>query len=417
MANPEFPGLRPLAPSLNDMLRGIWIAIFLLAACGSSAFSAVARPVLSSGDQRQGHPMLFSASIATMPMVRQSQTSEEKGRVEENAPAASALGPMAVQSIIAGVRSPSLQALGQSLGLNPTQMGHKTFEESTVGMEPVSGLGNNGAPVVAVKWGPSGQGQTTSTQGRPNLYLLSWDGKIWQASYLTRGSDALTLEVLPVSGDAAPLVAVVIYRGVTAVPYPVIFRFQNHHAALVWDGRSDAASYTGYNYGSIQFEKAGTGNVPVLIATGRADPGLLMFPSLPEETGRGFQVATAYVWKNNGYVPLRTVYTQNRDYLIYRFISALHLHDFKTAYSLIDPRQFLKTKKPTLDLFRERIQNVWPEFIDDRIFEVPAHSEMEPEGHIFILKLPDGNMNVYHPAFTAGPEFRLTGLERTESPE
>ena len=203
----------------------------------------------------------------------------------------------------------------------------------------------------------------------------------------------------------------------TAVPYPVIFRCQNHQATLVWDGRSDQTSYSGYNYGSIQFERAGAANVPVMIAIGRADPGLLVFPSSPTESNRGFQAATAYVWKNNAYVPLRTEYTHNRDYVLYSFISALHLHDFKAAYSLIDPALFLKTKKPSLDLFRERIQNTWPEFIDDRIFQVPAHSDAGSGGHTFILRLRDGEINEYHPTFTAGPEFRLTGLERTESQE
>ena len=128
-------------------------------------------------------------------------------------------------------------------------------------------------------------------------------------------------------------------------------------------------------------------------------------------------MATAYVWKNNAYIPLRTEYTHNRDFVLYSFIAALHLHDFKKAYSLIDPAQFLKTKKPSLKLFRERIQNAWPEFMDDRIFEVPARQELEPEGNLFILKLGGGKMNVYHPTFTAGPDYRLTGLARTISNE
>jgi hypothetical protein len=389
----------------------------LLAAQGFFALLVAAPPVFSFAGQTQGHSTLLPASIVTMAMAQQAQTSEEKGTDAGNGSSASPAGLAMIQAAVGGVHSTNLQALGGSLGLDASQIGHQAFEDSTIGMEAVSGLGDGGAPVVAVKWRPADKGQNVTAAGGLNLYLLSWDGKGWQASYLTSAGDALTLQVLPETGGTTPLFAVVIYRGRTAVPYPVIFRFQDHHAFLVWDGRSEATSYTGYDDGSIQFEKAGEGNVPVMIETGRADPGLLMFPSSAEETSRGFQAASAYAWKNNAYVLLRTEYTQNRDYLIYRFIAALHLHDFKTAYSLIDPRQFLKTKKPSLALFRERVQNVWPEFIDDRIFEVPARSEAGPGGHIFILRLRDGKMNVYHPTFMAGPEFRLTGLDRTESHE
>jgi len=324
-------------------------------------------------------------------------------------------GLEAIEAAVERLRTPSLQTLAGSLGLSSAQIGQRAFEDSTLGMETLSGLG--GLSEVAVKWRPVDPGRDAQLEGEPYLYLLSWDGKGWQASYLTPASDALTLQVLPATGSAAPLFAVVVFRGITAVPYPVIFRFRDHHASLVWDGRSDSSLYAGYAYGSIQFEKAGDGNVPVMIMTGRADPGLLVFPASPEQAGRGFQAATVYAWQNDAYVPLRTEYTHNRDYILYRFIAALHLHDFKAAYALIDPGQFLKTKKPSLELFRERIQDVWPEFTDDRIFEVPAGLEKGSESHLFILKLGDGKMNVYHPTFTAGPDYRLIGLERTVSAE
>jgi len=60
---------------------------------------------------------------------------------------------------------------------------------------------------------------------------------------------------------------------------------------------------------------------------------------------------------------------------------------------------------------------VWPEFIDDKIFEVPARPEMDPDSNIFILRLGEGRINAYHPTFTAGPDYRLTGLERSERHE
>ena len=369
---------------------------FLLAILACLSFSAAGKAQVPGSD----------AIVAAAP---QAQKTLEKG----TAPTENPLAP--IQSAIGNLHSPSLQALAGVLGLSPAQIGRQQFEDSSTGLEEISGLGEAGTPAVAVKWQRAGRGQNPQMESTPKVYLLSWDGKSWQASYLVVSSDALTLDVLPSEGNEASLFAVIIYRGITAVPYPVIFRFQDHHAALVWDGRADSSSYTGYNYGSVEFKKAGGSNVPVMVAAGQADPGLLMFPASQENTGRGFQVATAYLWKNGAYVPVRKEYTQNRDYLLYSFIAALHLHEYQQAYSLIDPGQFLRTKKPSLKLFRERIQNAWPEFIDDKIFEVPARQEIDLGSHAFVLKLGGGKMNVYEPTFTPGPNYRLTGLSRTES--
>ncbi|HEX5411941.1 MAG TPA: hypothetical protein VFZ27_08775 [Terriglobia bacterium] len=384
------------------VLRGKWTAVFLLATQAFPAF-----PVAGQAREIAGS---FPASALSMPSGAQAEAAQEQGSATSTASVAE------IQKAIAGVRSPDLQALVSALGLTSAQVGQQAFEDSAGGLEAISALGHGGTPAVAVKWQSAIEGQ--SSEGEPKLYLLCWSGEGWQASYLMEAAEALTLEPLPGQGGGpAPLFAVILYRGVTAVPYPVIFRLQEYHASLVWDGRSDAASYTAYDFGSIQFEKAGGGNVPVMVAAGQADPGLLMFPASQEQTGRGFQAVTAYVWKNDAYVPYRTEYTHNRDYVLYRFIAALHLHDFKTAYSLIDPAQFLKTKQPTLELFRQRIQKVWPEFVDDRIFEVPARHGVDPEKNAFILRLGEGRINSYEPTFTAGPSYRLTGLERSERHE
>ena len=388
-----------ILPFINNR-GGRWVALFLLAM----------QTVFPVG-QTQTFAAVLPASILAQATAPQTELAAKQGTATSTAALA------AIQKAIAGVHSPGLQLLAGALGLSSGQVGQQAFEDSTDGMEPISGLGHGAISAVAVKWQPVGQRQPAKDE--PKLFLLSWDGVDWQASYLMEAADALTVEVLATEGSAAPLFAVVIYRGATAVPYPIIFRLQDHHASLVWDGRSDSTSYAGYTFGSVQFEKAGEGNVPVMIAAGQADPGLLVFPASQEQTGRGFQVATAYVWKNDAYIPLRTEYTHNQDYVLYSFIAALHLHDFKTAYSLIDPGQFLNTKKPTLELFRETIRNVWPEFIDDHIFEIPvaARPEIDPEDHIFILRLGDGRMNGYRPTFTAGPDYRLTGLKRFERNE
>lgn len=395
---------RPHRDRLNSTFvkirRGKWIAFLLLAARATLASPA--------GGQARGTAELSPATTPVVATAPQTLIAQEAGPV--TAPA----GLEAMQKAIAGVRAPELQALARALGLSSAQVGQQAFEDSTRGLETIPGLERGGISAVAVKWQPADQGGPAKSE--PDLYLLSWAGEGWQASLLMEATAVLTLEVLPgQDGGTAPLFAVVLYRGVTAVPYPVIFRLKDHHASLVWDGRSDSASYTGYDFGSIEFEKAGGGNVPVMIAAGQADPGLLIFAASPEQTARGFQAATAYVWKNDAYVPFRTEYTHNRDYVLYRFIAALHLHDYKTAYSFIDPPQFLQTEQPTLELFRQRIQNMWPEFIDDRIFEVPARPETDPESHAFILRLGEGRINAYHPTFTPGPDYRLTSLERVET--
>ena len=398
MLHPESSRLECTISFSKNIRHGKWLAVLLLATGAGLGRPSIAWALSSP------------ASNPTMTAAQQAGTAVA-------GTSASMAGTTAIQAALARVHSPSLHALAGALAMTRAQIGQQVFEDSDVGMEALDSLGEGRASAVAVKWRPADQGQNMEAGGEPKLYLLSWNGEGWQASYLMPAADNLTLQALPVAGGAEPLFAVVIYRGATAVPYPVIFRLQNHQASLVWDGRSVSTSYTGYDYGSVQFKEAGDASIPVMIAAGQADPGLLIFPASQEQTGRGFQVATAYIWKNNAYIPLRTEYTHNRDYILYSFIAALHLHDFKTAYSLIDPRQFLKKKKTTLELFRETIQNAWPEFIDDRIFEVPERPGIDPEGHTFVLRLGGGKMNVYHPTLTPGPDYKLTGLARTESTE
>ncbi len=400
MLHPVWSCFESLIGSLNKIRHGKGLVPFLLATVVS----------VSAAGQAQSLPGAFAASQAAMAAASQAGKALEKGA----APAVA--GPAPIQAAVGNIHSPNLQGLAGALGLSSAQIGQQAFEDSDIGMEVLSGLGDGGIPAVVVKWRPAGQGQSSQAESAPKLYLLSWNGEGWQASYLMPAAEALTLQALPVAGDTEHLFAVVIYRGTAAVPYPVIFRLQDHQASLVWDGRADSSSYTGYDYGSIEFKKAAEGNVPVMVVAGQADPGLLMFPASQEQTGRGFQVVAAYVWKNGAYIPFRKGYTQNRDYVLYSFIAALHLHDYKKAYSFIDPGQFLKTKEPSLKLFRERIQNVWPEFIDDRVFEVPfpARPEIEPESHLFILRLGRGRVNGYRPTFTSGPTYRLTGLQRFE---
>lgn len=391
-------------------IRCFLVAFLMLAGCALAFPASKLRPyLLVSGFQN--HPTFTRVSFQLQGQRSQPETAEKAG----SGPSVTSLD--AIQAAIKPVRTPSIQSLARALGLNPKQVGHHAFEDSEVGMEQIGDIEGKGFRDVAVKWKPPAPKQSAQPETEPDLYLLSWDGKTWQPSYLTTAMDALTVQVLPGTEASTPMIAVTLFHGLTAVPYPVIFQLRDHHAALVWDSRSTTSLYSGYDYGSIQFKKVANENVPAMVATGLADPGLLVFPVSSEQNGRGFQGATAYAWQNSAYVPIRTEYTHNRDYTLYRFISALHLHEYKTAYSLIDPKRFLKTDKPTLKLFRQTIQKKWSEFIDDKIFEVPSGPAKKSGSHVFVLKLNDGKVYVYHPTFTSGPEYLLTGLKRTETTE
>lgn len=389
-------------------IRSLFVGL-LLAASSAVAFSATSPRPYSSADGFENIPNFTLVSLQSGSSVSQSAAAQKKGN------ATPATNVEAIQSAIKSVRAPSVQKLAKALGLSQKQMGHHAFEDSEIGMEQIGDLDRGGVPDVAVKWRPPVSGQSTALEAGPDLYLLSWDGKAWQPSSLTTAIDALTVQLLPGTGGSRRMFAVTLFQGLTAVPYPVIFQLRDHHATPIWDSRSNTSLYSGYHYGSIQFEKTPDENVPAMVATGFADPGLLVFPVSSEQHGRGFQVATAYAWQNSAYVPLRTEYTHNRDYTLYRFISALHLHEYKTAYSLIEPKQFLKRDKPTLKLFRETIRKKWSEFIDDKIFQVPPGPQKTSDSHVFILKLKDKKKYVYHPTFTNGPEYLLTGLKRTET--
>jgi hypothetical protein len=147
-----------------------------------------------------------------------------------------------------------------------------------------------------------------------------------------------------------------------------------------------------------------------MIVTGRADPGLLQF----ERNGhRGFNARAAYRWDGKAYMPAKTEYFANRDYTLYRFVSALHLHDFRSAYALIAPGQFLSSDSPTLEAFRHFIQDTLPEFLDDHVFEAPEPPAGSPEDYVFVLPLSD-KQSLYHPTFSSDGKFLLTGLKRTE---
>jgi len=102
-------------------------------------------------------------------------------------------------------------------------------------------------------------------------------------------------------------------------------------------------------------------------------------------------------------------YSPGPDNSLYRFIAALHLHDFRSAYTLIDPGKFLKTDAPSLENFRQMIEENWREFLDDQVFQAREAQAGSPDTLAF--ELPD-KQYVYRPALSNDGKFLLTGLER-----
>lgn len=251
------------------------------------------------------------------------------------------------------------------------------------------------------------------------LDYLAWDGSRWRVSSLDQ----------PPAGDPSPanwkshtrplgvqtisrvpgeqLVTLVLYDAPATAVYPLAIRVKDHQATLVWDSRSEDSLYEALSDGRIEFVSAQSGDIPAMVASGKADPGLLVFA---REGRRGFEERTTYLWKDNAYVPSGTEYEANEDLRLYEFISALHLHNYKAAYALIDPAKFLGSDKPSLDAFRDAIQKSWSEFLDDHIF---AASEADGDGHAFELD-EGGKKTKYVPAFSPGPTFLLTSLIRHE---
>ena len=166
---------------------------------------------------------------------------------------------------------------------------------------------------------------------------------------------------------------------------------------------------TRYNtlaHGQIVFQDNAKLDQTDMIVTGRADPGLLQF----EPGGhRGFNARCVYHWDGQAYVPGQTEYSPGPDNSLYRFIAALHLHDFRSAYTLIDPGKFLKTDAPSLEKFRQMMEENWREFLDDQVFQAREANAGSPETLAF--ELPEKHY-VYLPTLSTDGKFLLTGLER-----
>lgn len=381
-----------------------WIYVLLILPAGFLWF-------LSASTMRAGLPDQEPAGNAQQTQTSLTKTDGQSApQTPPDAAAAQEDSDLAqVQAEVKAVHAPDAHALAKALGIDPAASGGNAADSPASSLQDLGDLDGSGVSEFALKWMPPLKADANELPTW-QLTLLAWDGADWRASRIKTGFEPYELQVLSSLIPGSRQIALVIYLGARAIPYPAIYQIKDHAAALVWDGHSDESLYEGFAQGRIEFRNSDEGATPVMIASGRADPGLLHFP---KGSPRGFDVQTIYVWDGRGFTPKRTQYQANEDYKIYQFISALHLHDYRAAYALIDPPKFLKTGAPSLEMFRRKIQASWPEFLDDQIFEIPEANPATPNGLAFELNNNDEDQHyIYAPSFGAGSKLLITGLER-----
>lgn len=356
---------------------------------------------------------LFILGVSTF---AQEEAPEPPPRVTQATPSTpDALLPQ-IAAAIHGVSSPDIAGLRIALHRGEQSRGMAAgFPPNK--LTPVGDIDGDGVPELLLQWAipdvEVGAAVAPDPDSRPlwGLYLLSWTGANWKASRLLTGVEDFNPQVINPGPPEGRALAIVTLEGDSRIPYPAIFHVRDHAAVLLWDGQADDSRYEPLLQGSVSFlDHAGAPTV--MLVTGRADPGLLQV----ERGGqRGFQARAFYRWSGTAFVPERTDYSASQDYTVYRFISALHLHDYASAYALVVPAKFLKTDSPTQDKFRQFVQDHWPEFLEDEIFAAPELPAGSPDEHLFVLSKPDKHY-VYHPVFTRDGKFRLTELVRTQEP-
>ena len=315
-----------------------------------------------------------------------------------------------VKAAVAGVRAPDPQALARALRL---ELGREGEASEAGRLEPLGDLDGDEVPEMVLQWVRPIPRVAESGEKAGLLsvfFLLAWDGARWRPTHLLEGSGLFTWQVVPLLRSTGSKFIVLTSFAGAAVPYPVLFQFKRHGATLVWDSRADDSRYQGYRHGRIVYQDEDGDGILELVAMGRADPGLLVFPP---EGSRGFEVRAVYAWNGKAFVPAKVEYSANEDYVLYRFVSALHLRDFRSAYALIDPAKFLKTQEPSLEAFRKQVESAWPEFLADSIFEAADGGETLPRDFCFKLELED-KVYTYYPDFSRDARLLLTGLERRE---
>jgi hypothetical protein len=345
------------------------------------------------------------------PAVEQEQAETGSHQSQSSEPGASDEILAKIRAALQSVSSPDLGALGQAFDTTVRKPDEASSDASLVQLIELGDLHGDGVPEIALTVLASEPSQEDAQAEPPpapwrGLYLLSWDGTRWQASSLATSGQVFQFHVVRLGKSTGRCIAVVNVIGEDALPFPTIFQVREHQAALLWDSQAGENRYNALAHGRIEFLDNAKLEQTDMIVTGRADPGLLEF----EPNGhRGFNARCAYHWDGEAYVPGRTEYSPGPDNTLYRFIAALHLHDFRGAYALTDPVKFLKTDAPSLGQFRQMVEAHWPEFLDDQVFH--AREARAGSADDFAFELPSKHY-VYVPTLSGDGKFLLTGLER-----
>jgi hypothetical protein len=317
-----------------------------------------------------------------------------------------------IRAALQNVSSPDLSDLGRAFDTTVMKPREASGESSAIELIELGDLDDDGVPEVVMKV-PGARERQSDVQSPASpsswlgLYLLCWDGAHWKVSSLAASGQHSEFEVVRLGKGVARGIVVVNVIGDDALPYPAVFQVRAHEAGLLWDSQVGDNRFNPLVQGRIEFQDDPKLDQTVMIETGRADPGLLEF----EPGGRrGFAARCVYHWDGEAYVPVQTEYSPGPDNSLYRFIAALHLHDFRGAYALIDPGKFLKTETPSLEQFRRVIETHWREFLDDQVFQAREAKAGSPDALAF--ELPDKHY-IYLPTLSDDGKFLLTGLERT----
>lgn len=381
----KYPQCQPLPLSLR-LVRGFRLSVLALAAC-----IMILAPAASAQEEDKDLPL---------PETKESPAPPDSLLPQINA-------------AIQGVTIPDVAVLAKALRIGETPEGGAPPNT----LAPIGDVDGDGVPEMVLKWAIPDVSAGAEVAPAPDssplwaVFLLSWDGAHWQASRLVTGAEDLHLVMINLGPPVGHAVAVLMQEGEPRVPHPAVFQFKDHLATLLWDAQSDDSRFQPLLQGQVSFRDHATAPAE-MVETGRADPGFLHIAP----TGRrGFAARSVYHWDGKAFIPGKTGYTANEDYTIYRFISALHLHDYASAYALVVPAKFLNADAPTLDAFRHFIQDNWPEFLQNEVFEAPEVAAGSHDDHVFVLPKPDG-IKVYHPVFSSDGKFLLTGLASSREP-
>lgn len=389
----------PYPRTFNSNFKAGWGMSFLLALALLFAWGT------AFGDRER----LFATGFYTGTIPQASSQSGDASAQDEGVPGEILAR---VEEILKTVTIPDVQALSRALKANVQGESGVVSVPSVILLTKLGDLDGDGVPEMALTWssaeptGPIPQEQERSSSW---LFLLAWDGTRWRASPLA--SAAVSFQTIRLARPASRGIAVLVAEGEDGVPYPTIFQVKDHTAIPIWRGNAEESRYEGYQHARVEFRDPAGDDPSEMFVSGRADPGLLVFA---KEGRRGFDAHTLYRWDGRAYIPVKMDYTFNPDFILYRFISALHLHNFRAAYALISPEKFLNTDAPSLETFRQLVEDSWPELLDDRVFEAREATVASPEQYAFAL--PEEHY-VYVPKFSTDGKYLLTGLERRTETE